>query len=76
MSQKIAITSLKLETCVNRPRENYTAYNETIFERVVKMSEEEYWDTISELEENTKRENQLIINHGGNLDDPPKLFKD
>ena len=28
MSQKIAITSLKLETCVNRPRENYTAYNE------------------------------------------------
>ena len=28
MSQKIAITSLKLETCVNRPRKNYTAYNE------------------------------------------------
>ena len=52
------------------------AFNETIFERVVKMSEEEYWDMISDLEENTERENQIIINHGGNLDDPPKLFKD
>ena len=28
MSQKIAITFLKLETYANRPRGNYTFYNE------------------------------------------------
>ena len=28
MSQKIAITSLKLETYANRTRKNYTFYNE------------------------------------------------
>ena len=35
------------------------------------MTEEEYWDLLDELAEETERGNQIIINSGGNLDDQP-----
>jgi hypothetical protein len=38
------------------------------------MLEDEYYDLLAELAEETERDNKIILDSGGNLDDPPKYY--